>query len=476
MTSTEMWPPESDVEVDGPAEGGDTPGSATPWSSNPEHQRGRPRSVQPGQPADPAAPTQQPGVTAPSQNVTGAPGKGNQPGAAPNTATPPAGAAPGQQAPPATAPPSPPTSPAPPANAPAPAPPPPAPEPPAPLIDPDKITQLLPAAAMAGTMAVSALPMIASALAGLAGQGGGGGATPETDASPASGLTPEALRALQALKTLAEVYGGGDTTDPEVKAMRDELGVTPGSGSTATAIKARRLFQRNAATAFNTLDNQLANYTTRLAGNHKVDKKAISALLREVNVALAELGPQAYTKQGQYKVHQILTAALQKAHAIASAGQANSTDTAAAINGLTNQYLYNIAGVEVSGSSGSATPNSAAGRAIAAAVAQTGKPYVWGGEGPNGFDCSGLMRHAARAVGVTIPRTSQEQYAQLPKVNPADIQPGDLIFPASSFDSSGKPTHVVMYMGNGVCIAASRTGVPIGQVPLPSNFRASRWT
>ncbi|MEU4345793.1 C40 family peptidase, partial [Nocardia sp. NPDC023852] len=115
----------------------------------------------------------------------------------------------------------------------------------------------------------------------------------------------------------------------------------------------------------------------------------------------------------------------------------------------------------------------AAAKAIAVALSQTGKPYVWGAEGPNSFDCSGLMQYAAAAAGVKIPRVAADQYRQLPKVNPSDIRPGDLIF--TRFGNGG-PGHVVMYIGNGECIAASRSGVPIGKVPLPKSYAAARWT
>ncbi|WP_157172457.1 DUF4226 domain-containing protein, partial [Nocardia pneumoniae] len=156
-------------------------------------------------------------------------------------------------------------------------------------------------------------------------------------------MSPEAARALQVLKALEEVYGD-DPSDPRVRELQQQLGVSSGRGAGAASIKATRLFQRTAAKAFNNLDNQLVRCIQGLAGSNKVDKKAVIGLVREVNVALAELGPQAYTKEGQRRVHQILTAALQKAQSIVSGGQAKSADTAAAINQLTKQYLYNIAG------------------------------------------------------------------------------------------------------------------------------------
>ncbi|WP_327113553.1 DUF4226 domain-containing protein [Nocardia sp. NBC_01730] len=201
------------------------------------------------------------------------------------------------------------------------------------------------------------LPMIASALAGLgSGSGGTGGGTAApvagADGTTAGGVSPESERALKVLKLLQAVYGDGDSSDPQVKQLQQQLGVSSGSGEGASAIKAKQMFQRTAATAFNNIDNQLLTYIRGLAGNNKVDKKAVTRLLREVNVALAELGPQAYTKAGQQKVHQILTAALLKAQAIVSGGQTNATDTASAINRLTAQYLYNIAGKNYTPSTG----------------------------------------------------------------------------------------------------------------------------
>src|SRR5215212_5169024 len=53
-----------------------------------------------------------------------------------------------------------------------------------------------------------------------------------------------------------------------------------------------------------------------------------------------------------------------------------------------------------------AAPNSAAQVAVDTALAQQGKPYAWGGSGPNSYDCSGLTSSAYRAAGVTLPRTS----------------------------------------------------------------------
>ncbi|MFJ7149364.1 NlpC/P60 family protein [Streptomyces sp. NPDC100445] len=91
-------------------------------------------------------------------------------------------------------------------------------------------------------------------------------------------------------------------------------------------------------------------------------------------------------------------------------------------------------------------------KAVRYATAQLGKPYVWGAEGPDSFDCSGLTSQAWAAAGHPVPRTSQEQWRQLPHVAVEDMRPGDLVI---YFDDA---SHVAMYIGNGKIIHAPRPG------------------
>src|SRR6266498_2957460 len=74
----------------------------------------------------------------------------------------------------------------------------------------------------------------------------------------------------------------------------------------------------------------------------------------------------------------------------------------------------------------------AAARVILYAAAQLGKPYLWGATGPDAFDCSGLAMMAYRAAGITISRTSQQQWAAGPRVQFRQQGPGDLVFFAGS--------------------------------------------
>lgn len=108
-------------------------------------------------------------------------------------------------------------------------------------------------------------------------------------------------------------------------------------------------------------------------------------------------------------------------------------------------------------------PSANGGKALDYAVEQIGKPYLWGAEGPKAYDCSGLTSRAWARAGVNVPRTSQQQWAELPKVKLSELRPGDLVvyFP--------KATHVAMYLGEGKVVHAPRPGSRVKVSPLASN-------
>ncbi|WP_034229702.1 C40 family peptidase, partial [Actinotalea ferrariae] len=99
------------------------------------------------------------------------------------------------------------------------------------------------------------------------------------------------------------------------------------------------------------------------------------------------------------------------------------------------------------------------------AVTQVGKAYVWGGTGPDGYDCSGLTSQAWRAAGLSIHRTSRDQYRQVRKIEYSALRPGDLIFYGQGNDPASI-THVGMYAGGGQMVEASRPGVPVRVTPV----------
>jgi len=98
-------------------------------------------------------------------------------------------------------------------------------------------------------------------------------------------------------------------------------------------------------------------------------------------------------------------------------------------------------------------------KVVAFAYAQIGKPYVFGASGPNSYDCSGLTSAAWASVGISIPRTSEEQWAGLPHVPTSDMQPGDILV----FNGAG---HVGIYVGGGMMIDAPHTGLDVQKVAL----------
>jgi peptidoglycan DL-endopeptidase CwlO len=111
------------------------------------------------------------------------------------------------------------------------------------------------------------------------------------------------------------------------------------------------------------------------------------------------------------------------------------------------------------------TSDTAAATAISYAEQQLGKPYQWGGTGPDAFDCSGLVMMAYRAAGIAIPRTSQQQWSWGPRISASQVQPGDLVFFAGSDGTPTSPGHVGLVIGGGMMIEAYATGFPIRIAP-----------
>jgi hypothetical protein len=110
------------------------------------------------------------------------------------------------------------------------------------------------------------------------------------------------------------------------------------------------------------------------------------------------------------------------------------------------------------------------GRAAAEwALTQVGKPYIWGGAGPHGYDCSGLTMQAWKAAGVSLPRVTTDQVNTGTRVKLDDLRPGDLLF----YDTGapgGSPSHVTMYVGAGQMVNAPRTGQSIRVEPVEGPY------
>lgn len=124
-------------------------------------------------------------------------------------------------------------------------------------------------------------------------------------------------------------------------------------------------------------------------------------------------------------------------------------------------------------------------RALAArdfALRQLGKPYLWGAEGPDRFDCSGLMWAAYRSVGYTLPRVANTQYNGTRPIQPTRVTKGDLLLPGDLLFFATDPNdwrsihHVGMYIGGGRMVQSPTTGsfVKISPVWWSRFFGATR--
>ncbi|MFI8454378.1 C40 family peptidase [Kitasatospora sp. NPDC085464] len=107
--------------------------------------------------------------------------------------------------------------------------------------------------------------------------------------------------------------------------------------------------------------------------------------------------------------------------------------------------------------------------AVDYALAQLGKPYVWGGNGPSGYDCSGLVQQAYRRAGTSLPRVADDQYAATTPIGAGQLRRGDLVFWSDNGRASGIH-HVGIYLGGGTFVEAPRPGRTVRVSTLDAGY------
>ena len=124
---------------------------------------------------------------------------------------------------------------------------------------------------------------------------------------------------------------------------------------------------------------------------------------------------------------------------------------------VSDQYLSSTKpSIGSSSDTNSSTSSTSASKVISYAKQLLGKPYVWGAQGPNGFDCSGFTYYVFKnAAGITLPRTSAAQSKYGVAVSKSNLKPGDLVFFDTSGPNNGGVTHCGMYIGDGQFIHAA---------------------
>lgn len=105
-------------------------------------------------------------------------------------------------------------------------------------------------------------------------------------------------------------------------------------------------------------------------------------------------------------------------------------------------------------------------KAAAVALDQVGVRYRYGGNGPQGFDCSGLVHYAYRQAGVSVPRTTGDLWAAAADVDRNDLRAGDILF----FRIEGKMSHVGMYLGERRFVHAPQSGRRVSVASLDAPF------
>ncbi|EJA6381815.1 SH3 domain-containing protein [Clostridioides difficile] len=145
---------------------------------------------------------------------------------------------------------------------------------------------------------------------------------------------------------------------------------------------------------------------------------------------------------------------------------------------VSSQYLAEKGSVDTSIPSYSTnSPSQGADSVISFAKTLLGKPYVWGAEGPNSFDCSGFTQYVMKkSVGVSIPRVSRDQSKYGTYVNRGDLRSGNLVFFDTQGSNNGSVSHVGIYIGNGDMIhASSGSSKKVTISNINSSYYSSRY-
>jgi peptidoglycan DL-endopeptidase CwlO len=123
------------------------------------------------------------------------------------------------------------------------------------------------------------------------------------------------------------------------------------------------------------------------------------------------------------------------------------------------------AGIAGAAANGSGLTNAEVIAFLEAAESRLGMPYVWGGDGPTDFDCSGLVQWSLARAGVVMPRVAAEQALTGPEVPLSKLEPGDLLFYHTDPTAPDYISHVAIFLGHGEMLQAPMPGLDVEIVP-----------
>ncbi len=249
--------------------------------------------------------------------------------------------------------------------------------------------------------------------------------------------------ASRAMKTDTARFGAMRRQIAQIAATAYESGTMTSAGALLTSASPQRVLSQASILQHlsSSQSDQLRQFVTAAR-----QVTAAQQAARRTEMAVAALASQRKARK------KTITAAVARQQAL--------------LNQLTAQQQAALSGAGTTVATYTGTTATAAGKAVAFAYAQLGKPYVWGATGPGSYDCSGLVQAAWAAAGVSIPRTTYDQYSALPHVPMSAIRPGDLIY----FDGLG---HVAMYVGSNMIIDAPQPGQNVEYISLSSPWYSS---
>jgi hypothetical protein len=150
-------------------------------------------------------------------------------------------------------------------------------------------------------------------------------------------------------------------------------------------------------------------------------------------------------------------------------------DMRRALFAYNHSWSYVDTVLAIGASYGYVDPSSIPARAVDLARSRIGAPYVWGAEGPEAFDCSGLVLWVYGQLGLQVPRTAQQQFDWATAIESSQLQPGDLTFYEDTYPSSDRITHVGIYAGGGMVVMATTTGDYVREVAMSDPYWSAQF-
>lgn len=267
------------------------------------------------------------------------------------------------------------------------------------------------------------------------------------------------------LRRAHELFAGSPA-QPAAAGASDAERALPAANNTGLSGAALDRYRQSTDTARANLhmtagtDGRLAEILRGAQAEHAQARHSTRVIL---DAAEADRGAAADTPMGQREAIRRRIARLNASQRTVSSARLRAARRRALIRAL----RYRLArGGRIDSSKLPPAPNKRAALAIRFALSKVGLPYVWGGTGPRGYDCSGLMQAAYRDAGVNLSRTTYTQIHDGAPVPRSMIAPGDLVFPHAG--------HVQMYIGNGQVVEAPYTGANIRVAPLRDTWAIRR--